>query len=173
MNTCLKSDFLLKVTEKIDAFNEELVDLFETIDEKYDNLAENIKDFARFSYTVVMNEDGTNDNYNIITANNKINSGDNVELKEIVCVKDNAVTEHITVKTESISPSVVITSEVNPYTLAGKKSNMRPRSQSHSGKFRVDSIYTWKPNSPVSEDATNSMGSFQSEESWDIINDVF
>ena len=38
MNTCLKSDFLLKITEKIDAFNEGLVDFFESLDDKYDEL---------------------------------------------------------------------------------------------------------------------------------------
>jgi len=111
MNYCLKNISFDNLTKHIDNFNEGMINFFDHLDVKYDELILECKKFTSEIFDIdniknnMKNTNPYSPGYNFINTNKNQRDNSPTELKEIVCISNNQISEHIFVKTEQLSPN--------------------------------------------------------------------
>ena len=132
MNDCLKGISLINLTTHIDNFNDGMVNFFDNLEVTYDEFIIECKKFTTDIFdldnlkTNSNKQKSTTSNncgYDLINTHKNKRKNSPTELKEIVCISNDKVSEHIFVKTEKLSPySSRITKIDDPIKLKKSKS---------------------------------------------------
>lgn len=193
MNDCLKSISLTNLTTHVDNFNDGMIIFFDNLEVKYDKFIYKCKKITSEIFDIDNLKNSTKKNtnsgdsyspgYNFINTHKNQRDNSPTELKEIVCISNDQVSEHIFVKTEQITQNISKIKQIdNPFKFKKSKSfndrftflpekqsisNLRFKSNNKSCNTNknksINNIQTTL--SPSSPDTENS-----SDDSWDILN---
>ena len=191
MNECLKSFTLSNFSLYIDNFNDGMITFFDNLDLKYDEFIveckkfkseyfdfDNIKKSNNSSNTKNKNVFSRNNlGYNLINTHNNKRKNSPTELKEIVCISNNKISEHIFVKTEQLAPNISKIKKIdNPRKFKKSKSFNDKYTFIPNIKNSIDTKLNRKSKDKIVNKSINNISSSSSEsehlsdDSWDLLN---
>jgi len=176
MNSCLKNISFDNLTKYIDNFNVGMINFFDNLDIKYDELILECKKFTSEMFDIdniknkPKNTNPYSPGYNFINTNKNQRDNSPTELKEIVCISNNKVSEHIFVKTEQLSPNSSRITKLDNAKIFKKSKSFNDRYTFFPDLEIIKSDRNKKNKSKNMKSESSSDGDNWSDGTWDLLN---